>query len=270
VSAHTHTELAIWTRALTRRFGELVAVNAVSLAVAHGEIFGLIGSNGAGKSTLIKMLTTLLRPSSGEARVVGFDIHSQAAEVRRHIGYVQQQLSADGALTGYENLLLSARLYGIPRRERAARIEDALETMNLKEAANRLVHHYSGGMIRELEIAQAMLHRPALLLMDEPTVGLDPLARQTVHERIRTLRKKYGMTIFLTTHDMGEADTLCGRIALMHRGAIEVVGSPEELKRQAGPNATLAEAFAHFVHGELTAEGYREAMAARQSVIRRG
>jgi ABC-2 type transport system ATP-binding protein len=260
---------AIVTTELTRRFGSLVAVSGVSIAVAHGEIFGLIGSNGAGKSTLIKMLTTLLPPSSGSARVAGFDIRTQAAEVRRHIGYVQQQLSADGSLTGYENLLLSARLYGVPRRERAERIADALVMMNLGEAANRLVHNYSGGMIRELEIAQAMLHRPEVLLMDEPTVGLDPLARQTVHDRIRILREKFTMTIFMTTHDMDEADQLCDRIALMHKGRIETVGSPDALKAMVGQGATLRDVFAHFIHGEISPPGYGEARLARLSARQR-
>ena len=145
-------ELAVVTKTLSRRFGDLIAVANVSMAVSHGEIFGLIGPNGAGKSTLIKMLTTLLPPSSGTARVAGFDIVVQAAEVRRRIGYVPQLLSADRSLTGYENMLLSARLYAIPRRERAQRIAEALSAMNLTEAAGRLVHHYSGGMIRALEI----------------------------------------------------------------------------------------------------------------------
>jgi ABC-2 type transport system ATP-binding protein len=172
------------------------------------------------------MLTTLLPPSSGSARVAGFDIVRQATDVRRHIGYVQQLLSADRSLTGYENMLLSARLYAIPRQERGVRIAEALATMNLSEAGDRLVQHYSGGMIRELEIAQSMLHRPEVLLMDEPTVGLDPLARTVVHNRIRTLRSKLGMTIFLTTHDMDEADELCDRIALMHQARIVSVGSP--------------------------------------------
>jgi ABC-2 type transport system ATP-binding protein len=264
-------ENAIRTRALTRRFGELVAVDNVSLCIVPGEIFGLIGPNGAGKSTLIKMLTTLLPPSAGEARVAGFDVLTQAAQVRRHIGYIQQLLSADSSLTGYENMLLSARLYTIPRRERAQRIAEALATMNLTDAADRLVQHYSGGMIRELEIAQGMLHRPAVLLMDEPTVGLDPLARRNVHERVRFLRERFGMTIFITTHDMSEIEELCDRIALMHRGRIVVVGSPTELKAQVGRGATLEDVFAHFVGGAIEAGGgYREARLARRSARERG
>lgn len=270
VPAPADAHPAIETFELNRRFGDLIAVCDVSISVAHGEIFGLIGSNGAGKSSLIKMLTTLLSPSSGSARVAGFDIVKQAADVRRHIGYVQQLLSADRSLTGYENMTLSARLYAIPRRERRQRIAEALATMNLSDASNRLVQHYSGGMIRELEIAQSMLHRPEVLLMDEPTVGLDPLARRTVHDRIRKLRDALGMTMFITTHDMGEADELCDRIALMHRARIEVAGPPAELKARVGPNATLDDVFANFIGGAIEpGGGYREARLARRSARQR-
>ena len=167
-------EVAVRTSALTRKFGDLIAVDRVTLTINQGEIFGLIGPNGAGKSTLIKMLTTLLPPSSGSATVAGCDIVRQSAEVRRHIGYVPQLLSADGSLTGYENLLLSARLYGVPWGVRAERITRALERTGLSEAAHHLVRHYSGGMIRRLEIAQSLLHRPTVLFLDEPTVGPRP------------------------------------------------------------------------------------------------
>jgi ABC-2 type transport system ATP-binding protein len=260
-------ETAIRTCALTRRFGELVAVDNVSLRVLPGEIFGLIGSNGAGKSTLIKMLTTLLPPSSGTAQVAGFDIISEPSRVRRSIGYVPQMLSADGSLTGYENLLLSARLYLIPRRERAQRIAETLAMMNLTSDAGRLVQHYSGGMIRRLEIAQSMLHRPKVLVMDEPTVGLDPVARHAVWDDIRALRETRAVTILITTHDMEEVDELCNRIALMHFGRIEVIGDPEELQRQIGPGATLDDVFAHYTGvGVERAEGYRQARQARRSV----
>ncbi len=264
-------ETTIVTVGLSRRFGDLLAVDDVSLEIPASEIFGLIGPNGAGKSTLIKMLTTLLPPSSGVARIAGFDISKEPAQVRRHIGYVQQLLSADGSLTGYENLLLSARLYAIPRHERGERIREALAAMNLSDAANRLVHHYSGGMIRELEIAQSMLHRPAVMLMDEPTVGLDPMARRTVHERIRHLREQFGMTMFITTHDMGEVEELCDRIALMHRGRIAVVGAPAKLKGQVGPGATLEDVFAHFVGGAIEPSGhYVQTRLARRAARERG
>lgn len=271
ISAQPGAEPAIVTRGLSRRFGDLVAVADVSLTISPGEIFGLIGPNGAGKSTLVKMLTTLLPPSSGEARIAGFDVVTQAAKVRRHIGYLQQLISADSSLTGYENMLLSARLYTIPRGERARRIAEALAAMNLSGAADRLVQHYSGGMIRELEIAQSMLHRPEVMLMDEPTVGLDPVARRGVHEHVRMLREKFGMTMFITTHDMSEVEELCDRIALMHRGRIAVVGSPRELKAQVGPDATLEDVFAQLIGGGIEAGGgYAQTRLARRGARERG
>jgi len=264
-------ETAIRTCALTRHFGEIVAVDQVSLSVLPGEIFGLIGSNGAGKSTLIKMLTTLLPPSSGTAQVAGFDIITEPSRVRRSIGYVPQMLSADGSLTGYENLLLSARLYLIARRERAQRIAETLAMMNLTHDAGRLVNQYSGGMIRRLEIAQSMLHRPKVLVMDEPTVGLDPLARRAVWDDIRKLRETRNMTILITTHDMEEADELCDRIALMHHGRIEVIGGPSELKGRIGPEAKLDDVFARYNGVAVEpAAGYRQTRQARRSAREHG
>ena len=245
----------IVTRNLTRRFDGVVAVDRVTLTVEPGELFGLIGSNGAGKSTLIKMLTTLLPPSEGTALVAGYDVAKAPAEVRRHIGYVPQLLSADGALTGHENMLLSARLYGIPSREREAKIEEALAALELTGEAHRLVRHYSGGMIRRLEIAQSMLHRPAVMFLDEPTVGLDPIARKAVWDHVRMLRDKTDTTILITTHYMEEAEELCNRVALMSRGRIAVVGTPVELKSALGPNATMDDVFAHHTGAELEVEG---------------
>ncbi|MGA8831285.1 MAG: ATP-binding cassette domain-containing protein, partial [Desulfomonilaceae bacterium] len=172
--------VVVETFGLNRRFGSLVAVDDLNLGVASGAIFGLLGTNGAGKSTTIKMLTTLLPPSTGTASVAGFDIIRQPQEVRRNIGYVSQMLSADGELTVYENLLISAKLYGIPRMEREKWIREALDFMELSHVASTMVSHYSGGMIRRLEIAQSMLHRPAILFLDEPTVGLDPVAKHSV------------------------------------------------------------------------------------------
>jgi ABC-2 type transport system ATP-binding protein len=259
------------TNGLTRRFGDLVAVREVSIAVEYGEIFGLIGSNGAGKSTLIKMLITLLPPSSGSARVAGFDIVAQAASVRRCIGYVPQLLSADGTLTGHENMLLSARLYGIPRRERDQRIAEALATVDLSDVAGRLVREFSGGMIRRLEIAQSVLHRPRILVMDEPTTGLDPVARRAVWDHVRLMRESLGMTLILTTHDMREAEELCDRVALIHRGRIEVVGSPAELTARQGPGATLDDVFVHFTGGQIEpGGGYRDVQRTRRSVRQHG
>jgi ABC-2 type transport system ATP-binding protein len=257
---------AIAVDRLTRAFGDHVVVRAVSFEVQAGEIFGLIGPNGAGKSTLVKMLTTMLPPTSGAARVVGLDIVRDARRVRGRIGYVPQLLSADGALTAYENLLLSARLYLIPRREREARIDAALRDMGLDEARDRLVQTFSGGMIRRLEIAQSLLHRPAVLFMDEPTVGLDPVARHIVWDSVRELRARLGATMLLTTHLMDEADALCDRIGVLHDGVLETVGAPAELKARIGPQATLDDVFIAITGSQIASEGsYRSVRQDRRS-----
>ena len=260
-------------RDLTRRFGDLIAVDHASVAVAEGEIFGLIGPNGAGKSTLIKMLTTLLPPSAGTAVVAGYDIVQQPAEVRRHIGYVPQLLSADGSLTGYENLLLSARLYGVPRNERKRRIERALARMGLADSVNRLVGHYSGGMIRRLEIAQSLLHRPKVLFLDEPTVGLDPGARETVWDHVLDLRKSFRTTMIVTSHHMEEIDEFCDRLALIDRGRIAAVGTSAELKGRVGPDATLDDVFIRLIGSDTqtgTEGGYGETRRARRAAREHG
>ena len=246
---------AVETKSLTRRFESLVAVNQLTFSFPRGSIFGLLGPNGAGKSTLIKMLTTLLPPSEGTALVAGFDIVREPREVRRRIGYVSQMLSADGDLTGYENLLISAKLYGIPRSERAARIAEALDFMDLTHASQKLVKQYSGGMIRRLEIAQSMLHRPSVLFLDEPTVGLDPFAKQAVWKHIRELRREFNATILMTTHDMQEADELCETIAFMHQGTIATIGTPAALKAALGPEATLGDVFIHYTGADISEGG---------------
>jgi len=245
----------VQTIALTRAFGELTAVDHVSLTVQRGEIFGLIGPNGAGKSTLIKMLTTLLPPSSGTAIIAGCDIVREPALVRRHIGYIPQLLSADGSLTAYENLLLSARLYGVPRQERTQRIDGALRRMGLTEAAHRLVGHFSGGMIRRLEIAQCLLHRPTVLFLDEPTVGLDPAAREAVWERVLDLRNSFQRTMIVTSHHMDEIDEFCDRIALIDRGKLVAVGTPTELKAKIAPDATLDDVYVNLLPGAQNEAG---------------
>jgi ABC-2 type transport system ATP-binding protein len=262
---------AVETDALTKTYGDLVAVDHLNCRVPYGQIFGLLGPNGAGKSTTIKMLTTLLDPTSGSARVAGFDIVAAPSQVRRSIGYVPQMLSADGALTGEENLLLSAKLYAIPRPERKARIAESLAFMGLTDFGRRLVKTYSGGMIRRLELAQAMLHRPMVLFLDEPTIGLDPIARHTVWDRLRDLRQNFGMTILITTHDMDEADELCDDLALMHRGQIAALGKPSELKAGLGPEATLDDVFAHFSGGSIQEGGsYRDIRQTRSTASRLG
>jgi ABC-2 type transport system ATP-binding protein len=267
----TSGKLAILeTEELTRRFGTLTAVDALTISVDAGEVFGLLGPNGAGKTTAIKMLTTLLAPTSGKARVAGFDIIRQAASVRRMIGYVPQALSVDGSLTGYENLLIFAKLYDIPRKERKARLRDALAFMGLSDAADKLVREYSGGMIRRLEIAQSTLHRPPVLFLDEPTVGLDPLARKAVWEHVERLRDDYGTTIVMTTHYMEEADSLCNRVAIMHLGKVAVIGTPEELKTSIG-GGTLDDVFVHYAGDALESGGsYRETASERRMAKRLG
>ena len=259
------TESVIATTALTRRYDELVAVDTLDLEVRRGLIFGLLGPNGAGKTTTIKMLTTLLPPTSGAALVAGFEVTARPREVRRRIGYVPQLVSADGGLTAWENLVLSARLYRIPRAERRERIGAALEFMGLAGAADQLVRTYSGGMIRRLELAQAMLHRPAVLFLDEPTIGLDPLARRTVWDRLEDLRGQWGTTVLITTHDMEEADALCDELALMHQGRLAARGTPAELKARIGPDATLDDVFAQVAGGTIEAGGsYRDVSRARR------
>jgi ABC-2 type transport system ATP-binding protein len=246
---------AVETRRLAKRFESLVAVDHLTFSFPRGSIFGLLGPNGAGKSTLIKMLTTLLPPSEGTALVAGFDIVRSPRQVRRQIGYVSQMLSADQDLTGYENLLISAKLYGIDRAQRARRIAEAFEFMDLRDAARRLVKHYSGGMIRRLEIAQAVLHRPSVLFLDEPTVGLDPLAKQAVWRHIEDLRREFQATILMTTHDMQEADSLCETVAFMHHGRIATIGSPAALKSALGPHASLGDVFIHQTGAEISEGG---------------
>jgi ABC-2 type transport system ATP-binding protein len=265
------TQPAVATKALTRRFDGFVAVDRLDLEIESGIIFGLLGPNGAGKSTTVKMLTTLLPPSSGSAVVAGHDIVREAAQVRRNIGYVPQLISADAALTGYENLLLSAKLYDVPRKERADRIGDALAFMGLTDAGHALVKTYSGGMVRRLEVAQALLHRPAVLFLDEPTIGLDPMARHAVWERLRESRTRFAMTVLITTHDMEEAEQLCDRLAIMHGGRLAAIGTAAELKRGIGPEATLEDVFVHFAGGVITAGGsYRDVVNTRQTASRLG
>ena len=263
------SDAVIVTTALTRRYDGLVAVDRLDLEVRQGVIFGLLGPNGAGKTTTIKMLTTLLPPTSGTARVAGFEVATRPRDVRRHIGYVPQMVSADGALTARENLVLSAKLYGIPRDERRARIDAALDFMGLAAASDQLVRTYSGGMIRRLELAQAMLHQPAVLFLDEPTIGLDPLARRAVWERLEELRGRLDTTILISTHDMEEAETLCSELAVMHQGRVAARGTPQGLKGRIGPEATLDDVFAQVAGGTIEAGGsYRDVRRTRSTVRR--
>lgn len=260
------------THDLTQQFGKLTAVDRLNITVAPGEIFGLLGPNGAGKSTTIKMLTTLLPPTGGTAAIAGLDLVRQAAAVRRVIGYVPQALSADGTLTAYENLLIFAKLYDIPAKQRRQRIQEVLEFMGLQESAHRLVRTYSGGMIRRLEVAQSILHRPQLLFLDEPTVGLDPLARTYVWTLVKQLCADYGTTVVLTTHFLEEADHLCQRVAIMHRGQVSVIGTPIALKASLNQeNATLDDVFIHYTGDQLNSgASYRETSSIRRTARRLG
>lgn len=254
-------QIILETKQLSRTFGKLTAVNAVSMGVIQREIFGLLGPNGAGKTTLIKMLTTLLPPTSGTASICGVDLVQHPEQVRSLIGYVPQLISADGNLTGYENLLVFSKLYDIPRKEREPRVQEALALMGLTSVADRFVKEYSGGMIRRLEIVQAMLHRPRILFLDEPTSGLDPVARKTVWNHLLQAHNNYDVSIVLTTHDMEEADYLCNRVGFMEQGNIVVVDSPINLKNNLGSEATLNDVFIHYTGTQLdlaSSKSYRD------------
>ncbi|MFD5393827.1 ATP-binding cassette domain-containing protein [Streptomyces sp. NPDC127097] len=221
---------AVTCHALRYAFGETKAVDGVDLSVRTGEVFGLLGPNGAGKTTAIRCITTLLPVPAGMVRVFGHDAAKERMAVRRLLGYVPQQLSADAGLTGRENVALFARVFDVSRRERAARVTQALAAVGLTDAAGRLAKTYSGGMIRRLELAQALVSAPRLLMLDEPTIGLDPIARTSVWEHINAVRAATGMTVLVTTHYMDEADQYCDRLALMHQGRIRALGTPEELR----------------------------------------
>jgi ABC-2 type transport system ATP-binding protein len=237
-------------------------------------MFGLLGPNGAGKTTTIRMLTTLIKPVSGSISVFGVDVTARPMLVRRMIGYVPQALSADANLTGAENVELFARLFDVPRKVRSRRVADALEAMGLTDAASRLAGTYSGGMIRRLELAQALINAPRLLVLDEPTVGLDPIARGVVWEYIARLRDSHAMTVLMTTHYMDEADANCDRISLMHRGTIRATGSPADLKGTLGEGTTLDDVFRHYTGDTLdkTPEegGIRDVRRARRTARRLG
>ncbi|MGD1053784.1 MAG: ATP-binding cassette domain-containing protein [Candidatus Dormibacteria bacterium] len=255
-------------------FGAVRAVDGISFSIAPGEVFGLLGPNGAGKTTTIRVLTTLIRADSGRMSVFGHDTRDQAMLVRHLIGYLPQQLSADFQLSGYENVWLFARLFDLPRAERRERAREVLAAMGLDDVRDRLVSTYSGGMVRRLELAQALVNRPALLVLDEPTIGLDPLARGDVWARVQELREETGMTVLLTTHYMEEADTLCERVALMHHGRIRSAGTPTELKARLGPGATLDDVFRRDVGTAIEDEemtgGGRDVRRTRRTAQRLG
>lgn len=219
---------------LTKRFGDLVAVNEVSFEVEEGEIFGFLGPNGAGKTTTINMLVTIMRPTAGEAYVAGHSILSEAVKVRESIGVVFQDNTVDRNLTGWENLYIHGLIYGLGGEELERKIEEALEFAELTKFKDVVVKNYSGGMMRRLEIARALMHHPKVLFLDEPTIGLDPQTRARIWEYIERLREEKNVTVFMTTHYMDEAEKLCDRVAIIDHGRIVAIGSPEELKRGLG------------------------------------
>lgn len=242
-----NSPMAIDCRHLTHHYGPFTAVDDVTFQVLPGETMGLLGPNGAGKTTVVRILTTLTPIQTGELRIFGLDARRQTIDIRSNIGYVPQQLSIEPALTGRQNVTWLARLYGVPRRERADRVEQALAVMELLAVADRLASTYSGGMVRRLEVAQALVNRPSLLVLDEPTVGLDPIARDGVWSQMRNMQAQFGMTVLLTTHYMEEADTVCDRVALMHQGTLQAVGTPAALKSTVASDATLEDVFRYYV-----------------------
>jgi ABC-2 type transport system ATP-binding protein len=263
---------AVRCTGLRYAFGDHIAVDGIDLDVPRGELFGLLGPNGAGKTTTIRLITTLLPAKRGMVAVFGTDPAVRPMAVRRAIGYVPQLLSADGTLTGRENVSLFARLFDVPRRERATRVDEALTAMGLADAADRMVSTYSGGMVRRLELAQALVNQPRLLILDEPTIGLDPVARGALWEKVTDLRAATGATVLVTTHYMDEADQYCERVALMHRGRIRALGTPAELKGRLGPGATLEDVFRHYTGDELTEAqgGFRDVRSTRRTARRLG
>jgi len=221
---------AIVVEKLRKQFGDFVAVNSLSFEVHEAEIFGLLGPNGAGKTTLIRMMTTLTPPTSGTAQVGGHDIVKDPDGVRLAIGVIPQAMTSDPELTGRENLLIHAKLYGVPANIRPALFDRLLESVNLTSFADKLVGTYSGGMRRRLEIARGLVHSPRILFLDEPTTGLDPVSRTGVWEMINNLKAKENLTILLTTHYMDEADKLCERIAIVDHGQMAALDTPSRLK----------------------------------------
>ena len=225
---------SVETKSLTKSFGDVTAVDDVSFSVEKGEIFGFLGPNGAGKSTTIMILTTLLKPTSGQALIAGNNVMTDPKKVRENIGYVQQETTVDEYLTGRENLILQAKLNHIPKNEIDSRIDEVLDLIELSDKQNESVVTYSGGMRKRLDIAGGLLHRPKVLFLDEPTVGLDIQTRRKIWEYIKRIHDEFEMTIFLTTHYMEEADQLCDRIGIIDGGKIQVIDSPENMKNAMG------------------------------------
>jgi ABC-2 type transport system ATP-binding protein len=233
-------DAAISTRKLVREFGDFTAVDGVDLDVERGEIYGFLGPNGAGKSTTVRMLCTLLAPTRGRASVAGYDVETQPNDIRLRIGVALQDAALDPKQSGRELLRLQGLLYGLPKQAMAKRVEELGELIDLTDALDRPIATYSGGMRRRLDLVAALVHNPEILFLDEPTTGLDPVSRTSVWAEVRRLNAELGMTIFLTTQYLEEADALCDRVGIIDRGRIQAEGSPDELKRAVGADVIIA------------------------------
>jgi ABC-2 type transport system ATP-binding protein len=245
---------AIDVQNIVKKFGDFTAVNGISFTVNQGEVFGLLGPNGAGKSTLIRMLVTLLLPTSGTALINGFDIVRQADDVRRSIGVIPQAMTSDLELSVEENLLIFAKLYGVGREKRNRLITELLESVELSQWRDKPVKMLSGGMRRRVEIARGLVHEPSIFFLDEPTTGLDPVSRTAVWDMLDRVRKTHKLTVLVTTHYMDEADKLCDRIAIVDHGGLVVLDTPANLKASvpgATEDTTLDDVFVHYTGNDL-------------------
>jgi ABC-2 type transport system ATP-binding protein len=246
---------AIEVHDIVKTFGDFTAVKGITFDVKAGEIFGLLGPNGAGKSTLIRMMVTLLPPTSGTATINGFDVVKKADDVRRSIGVIPQAMTSDLELTAYENLLIFAKLYGVPRDTRTRLIAELLEVVELTQWADKPVKNLSGGMRRRVEIARGLVHEPRVFFLDEPTTGLDPVSRTAVWGMLQRIKSQRDLTVLVTTHYMDEADKLCDRIAIVDHGTLVALDSPQALKAsipgRAPETVTLDDVFVHYTGHEL-------------------
>ena len=245
---------------ITKRFGDFTAVDGISFSVEHGEIFALLGPNGAGKSTLIRMLTTLLPPTSGSATICGHDVLKQADAVRRLIGVIPQAMTSDMELSIEENLLIYAKLYGVPRERRRRLMAELIEAVELTKWKDKPVKNLSGGMRRRVEIARGLVHEPRVFFLDEPTTGLDPVSRVAVWEMLRQLKENRDLTVLITTHYMDEADKLCDRIAIVDHGKLVALDSPMKLKASISGSNILEVSFS------MTPAGWEERLRALPDV----
>ena len=260
---------AVEVNEVVKKFASLIALNGVSFSIPEGELFGLLGPNGAGKTTLIRILSTLLRPTAGKASVMGLDVVKSRGDVRKKIGVVPQAMTSDLDLTGFENMNIYARFYNMPGRERRERIDYLLEKMGLRERQKDLVATYSGGMRRRLEIAKGLVHRPSILILDEPTIGLDPQSRHVVWELLTDLRKEDRLTILLTTHYMEEAEFLCERIAIIDYGKIVAIDTLEGLKKVI-PTKDIVEVAITGIEGERALEEIKSIPTVHSVVLSEG